>query len=187
MKSSSTLFPCSVHQMVVTRRFYLPALHVQVNRTVLPRCFSLRCSLPPYTGISSKRSRTSQPDDGPSSCASNQKLVELQQLVDQQAAEIVRLKAEKEAAEVSASELSAHHEKVEHENRILKRAVAIQQERQNQMASELESARRFKTEAEDRIRRLEQMNLTLQYQLQALTPSAGTDFLRFSPQPPDVY
>jgi hypothetical protein len=63
--------------------------------------------------------------------------------------------------------------------------VAIQQDRQHQVNAELEGARRFKEQAEDRIRRLEQMNLTLQYQLQAQNSSAGNDFMGF--RPPDVY
>lgn len=129
---------------------------------------------------STKRSRTSQQDD-----ASAQKLQELHQMVEQQAAEIQRLKSEKESAQASASHLSSHHAKVEHENKILKRAVTIQQDRQHQMTAELEGARQFKVEAEDRIRRLEQMNLTLQYQLQA-SSATGNDFMGFQ-RPPDVY
>jgi hypothetical protein len=107
-------------------------------------------------------------------------------MVEQQAAEIQRLKSEKESVEASASQLSSHQVKVDHENKILKRAVAIQQERQNQMTAELEGARRFKAEADERIRRLEQLNLTLQYRLQANIAS-GNDFMWSSPRPPDVY
>jgi len=127
-----------------------------------------------------KRSRTSLPDS-----ASQQKLQELQQMVEAQATEIQRLKSEKDTVEASATQLSAIHAKADHENKILKRAVAIQQERGNQMNAELEGARQFKLQAEDRIRRLEQMNLTLQYQLQA-TSSSGNDYIGFN-RPPDVY
>jgi hypothetical protein len=129
-------------------------------------------------GPSAKRTRT---DD-----ATAQKLQELQHMVEQQAAEIHRLKSAKESAEASASQLSSQHAKVEQENKILKRAVAIQQDRQNHMTAELEGARQFKSQAEDRIRRLEQMNLTLQYQLQAGSSTAN-DFLGMPPRPPDVY
>ena len=83
--------------------------------------------------------------------------------------------------------LRSQNQKVENENRILKRAVTIQQDRQHQLNEELEGARRFKEQAEERIRRLEQMNVTLQYQLQAQNSSAGNDFMGFSPRPPDVY
>jgi len=127
-----------------------------------------------------KRSRTSL-DDG----ASHQKLQELQQMVEQQATEIQRLKSEKENTETAANQLSAQHAKVVHENTILKRAVTIQQQRGNQMNAELEGARQFKVQAEDRIRRLEQMNLSLQYQLQAGS-SSSNDFMGFN-RPPDVY
>ncbi|KAL7468435.1 hypothetical protein ACHAXS_008659 [Conticribra weissflogii] len=138
--------------------------------------------LPPKV-VSSKRIRDSQNEIN----GAFHKLDELQQLVGRQASEIERIKNEKNAAEASAAELSAQNEKVEHENKILKRAVTIQQERQNQMSSELDAARRFRVEAEDRIRRLEQVNLTLQYQLQAANSSSGNDFMGFSPRPPDVY
>jgi len=83
--------------------------------------------------------------------------------------------------------LKPEHEKTLNENRILKKAVAIQQERQNQAAHEIEAARRYRIEAEERIRKLEQMNLTLRYHLQAQSPSYGNDFMGFSPRPPDVY
>lgn len=136
---------------------------------------------PPHTafGLSNKRSRMSQHDDG-----SAQKLQELQQMVEQQAAEIQRLKSEKDSVIVSASQLVSQHAKVEHENKILKRAVAIQQDRQQQMTAEVEGARQFKVQAEDRVRRLEQMNLTLQYQLQASSTPAN-DFMGM--RPPDVF
>lgn len=129
---------------------------------------------------STKRSRTSHHDD-----SSTQKLQELQQMVEQQAAEIQRLKSEKDTVEASANQLSSQHAKADHENKILKRAVAIQQDRGNQMTAELEGARQFKAHAEDRIRRLEQMNLTLQYQLQANSAPPSNDFMGF--RPPDVY
>jgi len=144
----------------------------------------LTSTIPPLKVASSKRIRDSHSDING---AFQRKLDELQQLIGQQASEIERNKTEKEAAQASAAELSAQNDKVEHENKILKRAVTIQQERQNQMSSELEAARRFRVEAEDRIRRLEQVNLTLQYQLQAANSSSGNDFMGFSPRPPDVY
>lgn len=98
--------------------------------------------------------------------------------MQQQAAQIDHLKTEN-------GSLQTQNQKVEGENRILKRAVTIQQDRQHQVHAELEGARTFKEQAEDRIRRLEQMILTLQYQLQAQGSSAGNDFMAF--RPPDVY
>jgi hypothetical protein len=138
--------------------------------------------LSPAALSSVRRSRLfAQQDD-----ATAQKLQELMAMVEQQAAEIQRLKSEKESVEASVSQLSSHQAKVEHENKILKRAVAIQQERQNQMNAELEGARQFKSAVEERVRRLEQMNLTLQYRLQA-TMASENDFMWSSPRPPDVY
>lgn len=123
--------------------------------------------------LSTKRNRASIQQDH----VSAQRLQELQHVVEQQAAEIQRLSSEYDSAQRSASELSSQHAKVEHENKILKRAVAIQQERQNQLTAELEGARQYKLEAEDRIHRLEQMNLTLQYQLQQSNSTPGNDFM----------
>ena len=109
-------------------------------------------------------------------------------MVEGQGAEIQRLKSENDSIQASATQLSTQHAKVEHENKILKRAVTIQQERGNQMNSELENARQYKIDAEERIRRLEQMNLTLQYQLQANSGPSGNDFMGgFHQRPPDVY
>ncbi|KAL3757332.1 hypothetical protein ACHAWU_008493 [Discostella pseudostelligera] len=128
---------------------------------------------PPAALFPTKRNRASIQQDH----VSAQRLQELQHVVEQQAAEIQRLSSENDSAQRSAAELSSQHAKVEHENKILKRAVAIQQDRQNQLTAELEGARQYKLEAEDRIHRLEQMNLTLQYQLQQSNSTPGDDFM----------
>ena len=83
--------------------------------------------------------------------------------------------------------LKSEHDKVLSENKILKRAVTIQQERQNQAASEIDAARQFKFDAEDRIKKLEQIILSLRYHLQAQQSHPGNDFMGFPPRPPDVY
>eukprot|EP01082_Thalassiosira_pseudonana_P011998 g9644.t1 g9644 contig4:205007-205948(-) len=124
----------------------------------------------------------------PSPSPSHHKLQELRHTIEQQSSELTRLKSEKAASDQTSSQLSALHSKTENENRILKRAVAIQQERQNQLLGEVEEGRRFRVEAEERIRRLEQMNLSLQYQLQQSGiggSGGGNDFIRF--RHPDVY
>lgn len=139
---------------------------------------------------SAKRSRTSFQDDASAQKLqelqqmSAQKLQELQGMIERQAAEIQRLKSEKDSTQESASQLASKHARVEHENKILKRAVAIQQDRQQHMTAELGGARQFKVDAEERIRRLEQMNLTLQYQMRA-SSAAGDNFMGY--RPPDVY
>lgn len=113
---------------------------------------------------------------------------ELQQEVERQASEIATLKNEKTNMEHSYGQLKTEHEKVVQENKILKKAVTIQQERQSQTANELESARQYKVGAEEQIRKLEQIILSLRYHLQTQqsNPSFGNDFMgQF--RPPDVY
>ena len=112
---------------------------------------------------------------------------DLRRHLDHQSSEINRLTSEKNQAVAERDALRTEHDRVTSENKILKKAVAIQQERQNQAAAEMDAARRYKSEAGERIRRLEQMNLALQYRLQAQEPCAGNDFMGFSPRPPDVY
>jgi len=150
--------------------YYSPSL-ARIFRCSLIVLFCLYHSLAAL--LSTKRNRASIQQDH----VSAQRLQELQHVVEQQAAEIQRLSSENDSAQRSAAELSSQHAKVEHENKILKRAVAIQQDRQNQLTAELEGARQYKLEAEDRIHRLEQMNLTLQYQLQQSNSTPGDDFM----------
>ena len=114
-----------------------------------------------------------------------QKVVDdLRRHIDHQSSEINRLTSEKDQAVAERDALRTEHDRVTSENKILKKAVAIQQERQNQASAEMDAARRYKAEADERIRRLEQMNLALQYRLQAQEPCAGNDFMGFSPRPP---
>ena len=101
--------------------------------------------------------------------------------------EIRRLKAEKNSQEETLLKFKPEHEKTLQENRILKRAVAIQQEQQQHASEEIKAASKYKTLEEERIRKLEQLNLTLRYRLEALSPSYGNDFMKFNRHPPDVY
>jgi chromosome segregation ATPase len=125
------------------------------------------------SGQSFKRSRTDTSQN------------DLQRVVSSQAGEIHGLKSEKQNLESSMNNLKSEHDKVLNENRILKRAVTIQQERQNQAASEIEAAHKYKFDAEDRIKKLEQLILSLRYHLQAQQAHVGNDFMGF--RPPDVY
>jgi len=112
--------------------------------------------------------------------------INLQNVVNSQGAEIESLKSDKAVTENSLDTLRTEHNKVVHENRTLKRAVLIQQERQNQAVSEINSARQYKVQAEDKIKKLEQIVLSLRYHLQAQqNNSPGNDFMGF--RPPDVY
>jgi len=112
---------------------------------------------------------------------------QVQQTIDRQTADIERLTSEKSAVLLSYNELKATHEKTVHENKILKRAVTIQQERQNQAATELNAAHEYKGEAEEKMRKLEQIILSLRYHLQAQQPCNGNDFMGHYQRPPDVF
>lgn len=112
---------------------------------------------------------------------------DLQREVESQAEEIENLKSAKSDVESSFHGLKAEHEKTINENRILKRAVTIQQERQNQALSEIESARQYKVDAGEQIKKLEHIILSLRYHLQAQHTHPGNDFMGFPPRPPDVY
>ena len=118
---------------------------------------------------------------GPSSkrCRTDTQHVDLQN-------EIQSLKNEKKDLQNTIVTLRSEHDKVVNENKTLKRAVIIQQERQNQAVSEINAGRQYKAETEERIKKLEQLVLSLRYHLQAQqhnTPS--NDFMGF--RPPDVY
>jgi len=110
---------------------------------------------------------------------------ELQRVVESQATEIQYLKTAKINLEATLNGLKSEHEKTLNESRILKRAVAIQQERQSQTAQSLEQARLSKIDSDKQIKSLEQMVLSLRYHLQALQPRNTNDFMGH--QPPDVY
>lgn len=112
---------------------------------------------------------------------------DLQKVAEVQAAEIECLKHDKAHLESNLGSLKLENERVVHENKILKRAVTIQQERQNQASSEIEAARRFKFDAEDRIKKLEQVILSLRYHLQTQQSNPSFDLMGFPPRPPDVY
>lgn len=108
-------------------------------------------------------------------------------MVESQAEEIENLKSAKSDVENSFHGLKAEHEKTVNENRILKRAVTIQQDRQNQALGEIESARQYKVDAGEQIKKLEHIILSLRYHLQAQHTNPGNDFMGFPPRPPDVY
>ena len=110
-----------------------------------------------------------------------------QKVIEEQAAEIDTLKSDKSNLETSLTALRSEHEKVVNENKILKKAVTIQQERQNQASSTIEAANRYKHETDDKIKKLEQIILSLRYHLQAQQTNPGNDFMGFPPRPPDVY
>jgi chromosome segregation ATPase len=132
-----------------------------------------------HTGMSLKRHRADSNERGFGH--------DLNVIVQEQAQEIASLKHDKAALESCVNGLRVENEKVVNENKILKRAVTIQQERQNQAASEVEAARTYKAEADDRMKKLEHMIMTLRYHLQTQHSNPGNDFMDFTQRPPDVF
>lgn len=146
-----------------------------------------------FSGVFAKRSRSDNEEtilESPAwsqSVAKARIVTELQKVVEHQAAAIDRLKSEKENVATALSDTKDALEKVNNENKILKRAVAIQQERQNQTAAELTAAYKYRVEAEERMKKLEHLNISLQYRVQSMNAHLSfDDFMGFPPRPPDV-
>lgn len=106
-------------------------------------------------------------------------------MVQEQAAVIESLKKEKKTVEDSFQSLKTDHERISKENHVLRRAVQIQQDRQNQTDAELKNAHNYKLDSEERIKKLEHMIVALRYHLQAQQAPVGNDFL--NQRPPDVF
>jgi len=105
----------------------------------------------------------------------------LQKVIEKQTTEIHRLNQ-------INTELSASHDKTLNENKILKRAVTIQQERQNAAVQELNAAKLYRDGAEEKMHKLEQLIASLRYALhQSQTPSFGNWNGVLGNRPPDVY
>ena len=77
------------------------------------------------------------------------------------------------------------HDKAVHENKLLKRLVTHQHEKQQQSNVELEECRTYKAESQDAMSKMENMILQLRYHLQAQqTPMTNMGGFH---RPPDVY
>lgn len=111
---------------------------------------------------------------------------ELNRVVAEQALLIDSLKEDKSQLEESLKSLRSDHERISKENQILRRAVSIQQERQNHAENELKAAHQYREDAEDKMKKLEQIIVSLRYHLQTQQCSSmGNDFLHH--RPPDVF
>lgn len=106
---------------------------------------------------------------------------ELNRVIQEQACLIESLKSDKSGLEQSLATLKSDHERVTKDNQILRKAVAIQEERRVNLDVEVKSV---KAQADERIRGLEQIILTLRFHLQA-QQNVGNDFMH--QRPPDVY
>jgi len=111
----------------------------------------------------------------------------MREIIDKQVEELETLKSDKSSLEAHNMELTHQNDKLMNENKILKKAVNIQQERQHHAAMELDAARKFKDDAENRIRRLEQIIVSLRFHLQAQQHCSENDFMNFNHRPPDVF
>jgi len=111
---------------------------------------------------------------------------DLKRVVDEQAATIASLTKDKSGLEASVASLKSENERTQKENQLLRKAVSIQQERQNAAEKEIKAAHDYRTNADERIRKLEQVVVALRYHLQTQQQSQlGNDFM--APPPPDVY
>mmetsp|Transcript_16646 Transcript_16646/g.27591 ORF Transcript_16646/g.27591 Transcript_16646/m.27591 type:complete len:201 (+) Transcript_16646:169-771(+) len=106
-------------------------------------------------------------------------------VIEEQASEIASLKTENTKLSSSSLQLKTEHDKVSHENRLLKKLVTHQHERQHQLQTELQGARKYKEETDDRISKMEQMILQLRYHLQAQQQPQSNDFMGMTNH--DVY
>jgi hypothetical protein len=112
---------------------------------------------------------------------------DIQCVVDEQAATIESLKKDKSTLETNLEKLQTDHERVVKENHVLRKAFQIQQERQSHAEQELETAKQYKAGAEEQIKKLDQIILSLRYHLQAQQHASNDDFMGLSHRPPDVY
>jgi predicted metallo-beta-lactamase superfamily hydrolase len=106
-------------------------------------------------------------------------------VVEEQASLIESLKKDSSGLESSMCSLKSDHERLVKDNQILARAVNIQQERQNQAENELKAAHQYRENAENQMKKLEQIIVSLRYHLSHQQPSYGNEFLHN--RSPDVF
>ena len=108
---------------------------------------------------------------------------DLERVIQEQASLIESLQADKVDIEKSLASFKSDHERITKDNGILRKAVAIQEERRLHLEQEVKAA---KVQSDERIRGLEQIVLTLRYHLQASQSNVvANDFMQ--QRPPDVY
>lgn len=134
-----------------------------------------------------KRQRNDDCSHDVASTSASTNAIFLQRVIEKQNAEVQNLREEKASMESTIRNMTENQEKLQHENKILKKAVTVQQQRQNHALTELEAARQYKEQAENKMRMLEQVISSLRYHLQAQQPHVGNDFIGLNPRPPDVF
>jgi hypothetical protein len=108
---------------------------------------------------------------------------ELERIINEQATLIESLKDDKLKIEKKYTSLKSDHDRSMKDNSILRKAVAIQEERRVHLEQELKTCR---VQSEERIKGLEQIVLTLRYHLQSTQNNVTNDFMN-QHRPPDVY
>lgn len=107
---------------------------------------------------------------------------ELNKLKNEVATHLAAKKAEGEAA---TGVLTRELEQMQHENKILKRAVTIQDGRYKEIESQLSSLQQIASQGAEYVKRLEQINYALGVRVQQMGQS-NNDFLG-GLRPPDVF
>jgi len=133
------------------------------------------------TGQQSSAQSLKRQRSGATSPAEN----DLTRVVEEQQAVIDSLKSEKSNLVSSLESLKSDHERVVKENQILRKAVNIQEQRRCQAEDEVKAAQQDRIGAEEKIKNLEQVILSLRYHLQAQQSNVGNDFMGM--RPPDVF
>lgn len=98
-------------------------------------------------------------------------------VIEVQATEIASLKSENAKLSGSLHQVKSAHDKVAHENRLLKKLVTHQHEKHNQAQEQLKAAHKYKEQTDDQMSKMEQMILQLRYHLQAQQQPQANDFM----------
>mmetsp|Transcript_4510 Transcript_4510/g.6618 ORF Transcript_4510/g.6618 Transcript_4510/m.6618 type:complete len:223 (-) Transcript_4510:131-799(-) len=171
------------------RRRFGPSDGFETNQSTTPSTINTFAT--PQTGTShallGKRQRNDDYPQDVTSTSTSSSAIFLQRVIEKQNAEIQNLRQEKVSMESTIRNMTENQEKMQHENKILKKAVTVQQQRQTHALTELEAARQYKEQAENKMRMLEQVINSLKYHLQAQQPHVGNDFIGLNPRPPDVF
>ncbi|KAG7379618.1 hypothetical protein PHYPSEUDO_008345 [Phytophthora pseudosyringae] len=108
---------------------------------------------------------------------------EYEQFIMKKDAEFQRLGQELQHTQERAAHQANDVARLQSENKLLKRAVAIQNQQKEEVQGENNALKQLATQAAEHMKRLEQANYTLRVHLQTST-SAG---MGHHHQPPDVY
>lgn len=108
---------------------------------------------------------------------------EYEQVIMRKDADFQRLGQELQHTQQRGAQQANDVARLQGENKLLKRAVAIQNQQKEEVQQENNALKQLATQAAEHMKRLEQANYTLRVHLQTST-SAG---IGHSQQPPDVY